>query len=43
MCLATERKDLAAKRTLARKERQRERKFITYNPEKWGMGRSKNE
>ena len=29
LCLATERKDLAAKRMLARKERQRERKFIT--------------
>lgn len=28
-CMATERKDLAATRTLARKGRQRERKFIT--------------
>lgn len=29
MCMETERKDLAAKRTFARKGRQRGRKFIT--------------
>lgn len=41
MCMTTERKDLVAKRTLVRKGRQRERKFITYQASE--MRRCKNE
>lgn len=39
MCLATERKDFAAKRMFARKEKQRERKVIIWKASNVGGGR----